>query len=250
MKNKKKILLRLLTVLMALVFLFALGNILFKLYEYEKSKRNYEQLQQEHVQVIEPPAEEEASREAAPIAVDFEKLLKENQDIVGWIYCEGTVINYPVVQAADNDYYLRRGLDGKYDVCGTVFMDYRSHANLTHRNTIIYGHNMQNQTMFSVLEQYKKQSFYEEHPVLWYLTPYGDYKIELFAGFVAPADARVYNVLDTYEKMVEQSKQAIEKSTFQSPIDPEKAEQIFTLSTCSYEYEDARYILLGTLNKV
>ncbi len=250
MKNKKRILLKLITILMAVVFIVALGNILAKLYEYEKSKQNYEQLKQEHVQVIEPPAEEEEPREAAPIAVDFEKLLKENQDIVGWIYCEGTIINYPVVQAADNDYYLRRGLDGKYDVCGTVFMDYRCDANLTHRNTIIYGHNMRNHTMFSVLEQYKKQSFYEDHPVIWYLTPHGDYKIELFAGYVAPADARIYSVFDSYEKMVEQSERAIEKSTFQSPIDPGKAEQIITLSTCSYEFEEARYILLGTLNKI
>ena len=77
MKNKKRILLKLITILMAVVFVVALGNILAKLYEYEKSKQNYEQLKQEHVQVVEPPAEEEEPREAAPIAVDFEKLLKE-----------------------------------------------------------------------------------------------------------------------------------------------------------------------------
>lgn len=250
MKNKKRILLILTAVLMAVVFVVALGNILAKLIEYEVSKRNYEQLKEEHVQVVEPPAEEEEPREAAPIAVDFEALLKENKDIIGWIYCEGTIINYPVVQAADNDYYLRRGLDGKYDVCGTIFMDYRSDAGLTHRNTIIYGHNMRNHTMFSVLEQYKKQAFYDEHPVIWYLTPHGDYKIELFAGFIGPADSRIYSNFETHEKLVDQSRRAIEKSTFTSAVDPEKAEQIITLSTCSYEFDEARYILLGVLKKI
>ncbi len=250
MKDKKRILLILTAVLMAVVFFVALGNILAKLFEYEKSKRNYEQLKKEHVIMVEPPAEEAQPREVAPIAVDFDKLLKENQDVVGWIYCEGTTINYPVVQAADNDYYLRRALNGKYDVCGSIFMDYRSDAGLTHRNTLIYGHNMRNKTMFSVLEQYKKQAFYDEHPVFWYLTPHGDYKIELFAGFVASADSRIYSDFATHEKLVDQSRRAIEKSTFKSSVDPEKAEQIITLSTCSYEFDEARYILLGVLKKI
>ncbi len=254
MRNNQKLLFRAMFVVLVLVFCISLWQILSKVYEYEKSKHNYEVLTEENVTVLPPPPEEseqeEAPKELAPIAVDFENLKKQNEDVIGWIYCADTPINYPVVQSKDNDYYLRRGLDEKYDIGGSIFMDYRNDAAMTHNNTLIYGHNMMNDTMFGTFVRYKKQSYYDEHPILWYLTPEQNYKIELFAGFVTEPDSRIYDTLEVPEKLAAIIKNALKKSTFQSTVVPEGTERIVTLSTCSYEFDEARYVLLGVLTPV
>lgn len=103
--------------------------------------------------------------ETAPIKVDFERLQEENKDIIAWLYCPDTEINYPVVQSKDNEYYLRRLLDGTWNIAGTLFMDYRNAADCSDLHTIIYGHNMKNNTMFGSLPKYSKQEYYEEHSV-------------------------------------------------------------------------------------
>ena len=86
----------------------------------------------------------EASEADIPISVDFEKLTAEYPDIVGWLYCEGTPINYPVVQSKDNLRYLRRLPDGSYNAAGSLFADYRCKEVAASGNYIIYGHNMKN----------------------------------------------------------------------------------------------------------
>ena len=101
-----------------------------------------------------------------PISIDFDSLLSRNKDVIGWLYCPDTVINYPVVQGENNDQYLRKDLDGKYLVSGTLFADYRNGALGEDANYIIYGHNMKNGTMFSLLAKYKQQSYYDKHPVI------------------------------------------------------------------------------------
>ena len=248
MKNKRKIIVIFLCLIFALVFLFSLWQILSKIGEYEKNKRSYAALVEKNVTVVTlPPQTEEEQKEIAPIKVDFDNLLKENEQVVGWLYCEGTPINYPVVQAKDNDYYLRRGLDGKYDIGGTIFMDYRNDAKMSNRNTMIYGHNMMNDTMFGTFVQYKKQAYYDAHPTIWYLTPDGDYKIELFAGYVTEPDAKIYSDFENRERMHRFINDALKQSTFKTKASVEHAQQIVTLSTCSYEFENARYVLLGIL---
>lgn len=92
--------------------------------------------------------------------INFDILKSKNKDIVAWIYSEGTQINYPIVQSKDNDYYLRRLLDGTYNQGGTIFMDYRNNKNFEDYNTIIYGHNMKNNTMFGTLINYKKSRIF------------------------------------------------------------------------------------------
>ncbi len=239
-------------ILLGAVFAVSAYKILHTVVAYERSKENHEAVSREHVTVLEPPAPvgELPPAETAPIRVDFQQLLGENADVVGWIYCADTPINYPVVQSVDNAYYLRRGLDKNYDIGGTVFMDYRSDALLQNRNTLIYGHNMKNDTMFGTLVHYKEQSYYDAHPTLWYLTPQGDYKIQLIAGLVTEEDSTVYRDYPSQETLTAALKEAMALSTFRSEVDLGEVEQIITISTCSYEFEEARYVLLGTLKKI
>ena len=197
--------------------------------------------------LIDDAVEPSRTGETAPIKVDFDVLLEKNGDIVGWLYCEDTPINLPVVQSSDNDHYLRRLLDGSWNTAGTLFVDCRNSADFSDANTVIYGHNMKNKTMFGTLSYYREQSYFEEHPVMWLLTPNGNYKVEPVAGYITPTTSDVYSFDQSDEEVLATVRQAVESSTFTSGIEISDGDRFLTLSTCSYEYDNARYVLIGRL---
>ncbi len=248
----------LLLLLFFIIFGFSLYKIVTISGEYAENEKLYEELGAQviievpqNTELPKLPESEEVAEENAPaISVDFEKLTQQNSDVVGWIYCKDTPISYPVLQADDNDYYLQRMINGKYNAGGSIFMDYRSNADMSSLNTVIYGHNMKNGSMFGMLEGYKKQAYYEEHSVLWYLTPKGTYKIEPILGYVTDAASDAYTDFQTEEEMMAYLENAMRKSTFVSDVAIETVKQIVTLSTCSYEYDDARYVLVGKIEKI
>lgn len=103
------------------------------------------------------PEQTEQKRNLAPI-------MEQNGECIGWIYIEGTAVNYPVMHTpSDSQKYLRRNFEGKYSVSGIPFLDYRCTLDT---NLIVYGHNMKNGTMFSDLKKYLDKSFREQHPVI------------------------------------------------------------------------------------
>ena len=198
----------------------------------------------------ETPQEEiaETAADPVPIRVDFEALRAKNPDVVAWIYCPDTPINYPVVQSTDNDYYLRRLLDGSKNSSGTLFLDYRNAADLTDWNSVIYGHNMKNESMFGTLPNYSAPAYAREHPVIYLLTPERNYAIRLLAGFVTAADDELYNALSAREaEQAQLLEQWLAASDFDAGIVPAAEDRLVTLSTCSYAYQDARYVLIGIL---
>ena len=182
-----------------------------------------------------------------PIIVDFEALQAEHPDIIGWIYCADTPINYPIVQAEDNQYYVDRLVDGTANGAGSIFMDFRNNPDFSDVNSVIYGHNMTNKSMFGSPRDYRQQSYYDEHPVLWIVTPETAYRVDLLAGCVTAADSDDYNLLETEEELQTLLSELTDKSTFQSRLEPSVAERIVVLSTCTYEYDNARYIVVGNL---
>lgn len=253
---KRKIYLAL-SIVFVLVFVGSVAGIGITLYRYRQADEVYSDLQYRYVVPI-PQETEQTSDDTVmpeqneiavtPISVNFDALTQENGDIVGWLYCEDTPINYPVVQSHDNDYYLHRDLNGKYLVSGTLFTDYRCSTVGTDQNHIIYGHNMKNNTMFGTLVKYKDQDYYNEHPILYYLTPEKNYAIELFAGMVTTADSEVYTPeFDGAEKFKTFLQNIKAKSTFVSDVSVNEADHIVTLSTCSYEFGNARYVIFGKL---
>ena len=194
--------------------------------------------------------EDIVTTESAPITVDFDSLIEQNGDVVGWLFCENTPINYPVLQSTDNNYYLRKMINKKYNIAGSIFMDYRSQSDMSSLNTIVYGHNMKNDTMFGTFTEYKKQSYYDEHPLLWFLTPEHNYKIELIAGYVTSSTSDVYKVFHIKDDLDNHIKASIKKSTFVSGVNIAEVDNIITLSTCSYEYSTARYVLIGNVKEI
>lgn len=166
--------------------------------------------------------------------VDFDALKAANPDIIAWLFCEGTPIHSPIVQGDDNEYCLDHLFDGTRNGAGCLFMDYRNAASFSDQNSIVYGHNIKNKTMFSVLMEYKKQAFYEEHPTMLLITPEGYYTVDLFAWFVAATKDNAWK--QTFSSQTEQEDwiRAIkENSTFQSDTHVGVSDKLLTLSACS-----------------
>jgi len=173
-------------------------------------------------------------------------LQAQNPDIVGWISVPYTNIDYPIVQAKDNDYYLRRDLNGDFAQAGTVFMDCRC-AKDGDGYSIIYGHNMKSGSMFGTLKRFEEESFFNSHPEGRILLENGWYYIEFFAFLiVSHNDAIVYGQPQAPDLMTYLARQA--KHYRPSILAAE--DRLVALSTCSYVFEGARMVLLGKIKYV
>ena len=190
----------------------------------------------------------EAEPVYAPIEVDFARLKQVSGDVVGWIYCEGTVINYPVVYGRDNEYYLERNYTGAYDPSGAIFTDMRNKYGFADHNVILYGHHMQDGSMFATLRKWFDSSYYAEHPVMWLLTPEQDYRVDLFAGYVTNADSETYSVFRSAgPELGAYLNWARRWSAIASAVETGEEDQYVVLSTCAYDTEESRSVLHGKL---
>ena len=257
---KKKIRL-LLIVLFAVLFLFSAWQVVGILQTYQKSQTSYDALEQyvsfgnTEAQKVSPESTNSAELvETEPMEVpdisawpqvDFDELAKINPDIVGWIYIEGTDINYPVVQGTDNDYYLKHLFDGTYNSSGCIFLDYRCSADFSDRHSIIYGHHMNNKTMFGGLMSYKDQTFYDEHSVALLVTPTAYYKIQFFSGYVSDNWGNAWDLVLDDSSYAAWLHEIQAKSCFETEYAPAPEDRIITLSTCTYEFDSAKFVLHG-----
>lgn len=185
------------------------------------------------------------------VIIDFPMLSAINSDIVAWIYNDQTVINYPVVQGEDNFYYLNKLFDRSNHKNGTPFLDVRCSSDFSDKHSIIYGHNMKNGSMFGSILQYKDQEYYKKHPKLQLITPDHKYVVELFSAYVCSIEEDAWKVEFAddleYLQWIENSKR---KSIFQSEVNPTINSRILTLSTCAYDFPNARFVVMGVLKEV
>ena len=249
---------KILLVLVGAVFLFSTAMVVNHRLQMRSSAAYTESV----IQMAVVPAPERTDAEtpeptagetevAAPIQVDFDALRAENPDVIGWLYCPDTPINYPVVQGTDNAFYLHRRLDGSKNSAGTLFMDYRNADDGSEWNSVIYGHNMNNGSMFGTLTDYEAQAYFDAHPELYWLTPERNYVIQLAAGFTTAADAELYTAFCPEEaERAHMIETWLADSDFVSGIVPEPRDQLVTCSTCAYDYQNARYVLIGVLKEL
>ena len=165
-----------------------------------------------------------------------------NDDIVGFIEIPDVGIAYPVLQGADNDFYLRRGINKEYDIAGSIFIDMNNKPDFNDDNTVIYGHHLEINSMFTPLDQYRKQEFAENHTTIYLATKTELREYQIFSAYGIPADyayRTLYftnrdDVVPYFNQLRSNSEVVMPDVTFK-PDD-----QIITLSTCQYDYADQR----------
>lgn len=235
----------------AVVFVYSVFNIISYFYESYRSSRMYQELgNQFHNE--EPISEGKAepvqnslqSNGEKEILKRFLPLLDINSDVVGWITIPGTHIDYPVVQTDNNDYYLTHDINGDKASRGSIFMDYRNDPSGHDKNTILYGHHMKDGSMFKDLMKYKDKDFFEENTVIQFYTLYRLTEWEIFSAYITSTD---FNYIATGFPSDEDYLDFLDnikgKSMHHRDIELKNYDNILTLSTCTYEFKGARFVV-------
>lgn len=226
------------------------------IYEKEVAKNTLE----DEERVIEENEETVIGKDTEKQKKETERMLQvkqlqgQNTDIVGWLEIENTNINYPVLQGADNNYYMTHNYKNEKSKNGSIFLDADYNWDIPSNNLLMYGHNLGNGMMFQELLKYEKKSFYQEHPVIRFTTAEEDTEYEIISVF----KSRVYyksekNVFRYYYFINNESEEEYNefvknaKNASLYPIDATASygDQLITLSTCSYYVEDGRFVVVG-----
>lgn len=253
--NKKKLPLVLLALAFLCIILFSAWQLFGIYFEYHQGESTYDDLSQ---YAVTPSPSPTLPPEATPVPddtvwpeVDFASLTAINDDVVAWIYLEDTHINYPVVLGSDNDYYLTHLYNGKSNGAGSIFADCRNSGTFTDRNTILYGHRMNNGTMFADISNYSNREFFDGHPYVLIITPDAKYKAEVFSAYIANTTYSSWDtVFDGDHKYLEWLESIKSRSYFNRDVEFSTDSRIVTLSTCTYEFEDARFVVHALLHEI
>jgi len=178
----------------------------------------------------------------------FFALLEENEDIVGWITIDNTHINYPVVQGEDNNEYLHLNIKRRWSFPGSIFMDFRNDIRQEDKNTIIYGHNMNDDTMFSELMLYEDANYEADISTIRFDTLYEDCTWVVFAAYrTTTANNYLITHFSSDEEFMKYVEDAKAKSVYKSDVVVSPDDRILTLSTCSNDADDERFVVHAKL---
>lgn len=262
--------------LWTIVFVAALAVFCFSAYkligiylDYKTGTDEYKDLQQYTTEITKTPetpaptktADASAESEPAatpepetpdyptepPLSVDFDALKAINPDVKGWLYIEALDISYPVVQGPDNDAYLHTTYEGTSNFAGSIFLDYQNQGDFSDGNTIVYGHNMKNLSMFGKLKQMKEQEKYKDSVYFWMLTPESNDVYQIFSAFYTEADSDVYTMYsgggEAFAQYLANMAARSEIPVEQPPMDENS--HIITLSTCAASDTTGRFVVMG-----
>ena len=182
----------------------------------------------------------------------FHDLLNINNDIVGEVSIEGTVIDFPVVYNGDNDYYLKHDIYGNETKYGAVFMEMMNRGAILDRNTVLHGHNFRgtDNSMFADLEKFKKRDFFEANKTIIFNNLYSDMEWEVFSVYVT-SEAEYYLITEFASDgdYIDFAEFVKSRSMFESGYRPGAGDYMLTLHTCSYEFENAHTLVHARLVK-
>ena len=269
MKNKEKIGLGVVTTVFSIILIACLISVFSQLYTENKEKEEFRQLadivkeETTETENIRKPNilkvgnfdVENRSEQPMYYTTDYQphsisELTSMNSGCFGWISITGTNINYPVMHTPDNPQkYLNRNFDGEYSISGVPFLDGRCTSTST--NLIIYGHHMNNGTMFAELCHYTNTSYRDEHKAVVLETKDGVSAYTVFSVLKVKSDDEWYRFTSAltenrYNSMVEYAK---EKSIYETGIAPKYDQQILTLSTCYGNNQNDRILVLAVRNQ-
>ena len=227
-KNKKIILLSIIRIIFLITLVF---SIAYTIKWYIDSKQN-EILKEK---VSEAIIVENENNTDIEYKIDFEKLKEINNQVVGWLKVNNTQIEYPVVQAEDNNYYLKRNLEKQYNVGGWIFADYKNKLDGTDKNIVIYGHNMKDNSMFGSLKSILKEEWYnnDENYIIDFITEKEYQKYQVFSVYQIKSEDYYIDTEfkeNEFEKFINTLKN---RSIKDFNVDVSAEDSILTLSTCA-----------------
>ncbi len=239
-------------IVFAAIFLVSGGLLVKRYFDDRKTENEFANLQA-MIDTSVAPESTATGENVNPNGAKFAALRDKNSDFIGWISIKDTNLDFPVMFAPNNkDFYLRHDFNKDYSVYGVPYLDEKTTlgANAESDNLVIYGHNMKTGTIFGCLTEYKKESYYQEHPYIEFDTVYGDAKYEVFGAFtidVVNDTSFIYNQYidmdeDTYNAYVDE---VIARSAVDTGIRPSYGEQLLTLSTCEYSSDNGRFVVVG-----
>ncbi|WP_173327420.1 class B sortase [Eubacterium pyruvativorans] len=253
-RKRKNLILDILIVLLVLVMVFCGVRIIQALYSYHTGTKAYHALQKEAgVTEKKTGTGSRSGSSEDGIRVNWSKFNRKYPDVKAWLWQKDTVINYPVAQSSDNAYYLHRLLNGKWNGKGTLFIDFRNtHPFTKDFLTIIYGHRMRDGSMFWTLADYRKEAYRKEHPDMFLSTPKGNYRLRIFAADTIPANSPKYQFdfpgaasRRTYLRWIR-----AHADMYDSGVSVRARDHIVMLSTCTYEFDNARAVVFAKLEPV
>lgn len=177
-------------------------------------------------------------------------LKSENPDVIGWIDIPGTKVSYPFVASSDNQEYLKIAWDGSKASAGSIFMDMNCNAGLTGFNTILYGHNMMNGSMFGTLSRFRDHDFWEENPYVYLVTDGGVFRYRIYSVRMAGIGTSAF-LTGTFSQEDQESflSDGISGSEIFTGVEPATGSRILTLSTCTglVNRYDIRFVVQAVL---
>ena len=232
----------LLEVIFIAMFIFSAYKLVTIYVDYSKGDEIYEESEDSYFEVPQNNTDKDKD-----FKLDIDKLQKTNKDALGWIYIEDTPVSYPLLQTDNNQYYLKRTYNNVHSAFGSIFIDYRSSADLNDKNTLIYGHNTKNGSMFGSLKKYKKEEYLRNHPYIYIVYKDKTYKYQIFTAFTALTSNRVYTLdFESAADFRDWIRYVHSQSEVKVPdIKPTGKEKIITLSTCTSRRDDERFVVLA-----
>lgn len=256
MKTGKK----LLSLLLLAVFVISTGWLVWNFFSYRSGGDTYsdarQMAQQSATEPTEtqppmtapetlPPEEPEPVWMPVPIEgddpnleslkeLDLKALRQVNEDVLGWIQIPGTKVDYPILQGEDNEFYLEHDWEKKEQYVGSIFLECRNSPDFTDFNTIIYGHNMSNGSMFGTLWKYAYGENWKDSPYVYLVADGEVLRYEVFSTYEAEVDSPTYGLsFQQWSTRADFLTMALENSDIDTGIIPDLTDRIITLSTCS-----------------
>ena len=177
------------------------------------------------------------------ITKKMQRAARYSSDLIGWIYIADSDIDYPVVQGTDDQYYLDHAPDGSDNQAGSIFLSYRCAADLSDALNILYGHNMQ-YGMFGDIRKYRQREEFDRHRYGWLFTKEDLYRVDFFALSVVSAYDELYDIPADSSEWQETLKA---NSIYYTEPELNSEDSVVALSTCTYDYENARALFAGKL---
>lgn len=252
MKKSKKIIILLIYIILVSIIIISIVYIVKELY-WKKEAIEETKI----VDTIEVD-ESKVTKESTKKMIQVRTLKQENKDVVGLLEIENTNISYPVVQGDDNEYYMTHNYKKEKSKNGSIFLDKDYDWKISSNNYLIYGHNLNNGTMFQELLKYESEDYYNKHPEILFTTADEEATYDIISVF----KSKVYNNIDnvfkyyffinpkTEEEYNNYIKNIKELSLYNIEKTAKFGTQLITLSTCSYHVKDGRFVIVGAKRQV